>query len=89
MGAEIMFFNLLRDMVGDMEPQVGCWNVGLVNEKSGEECETQGDMMPGMTWADFAGWLAYDAKEAGIGPVGELKISYIEYAGIDDPACFV
>ena len=71
-----------------LNPTVGCWNVTVVNKKTGEGYETQGDIHKGYTWRDFLDWLKGDMQEMDIGPLKDLSITDLEYAGIDDPAEF-
>ena len=68
--------------------QVGCYDITIRNNTTGEERTTQGDAPAGYTWSDLKYWLLEDIYEMDFGEYEDLSIVSVEYAGIDDIYAF-
>ena len=81
----ILLGNQFLSLTEKLEPINGCYNVGVSNKVTGETGETQGDITDN-SWSGFYEWLLGDMDVMGIGPIQNLAIDYIEYAGKENVA---
>ena len=63
--------------------QIGSWDVEF------DFGSTQGDVHKGITWEGFCDWLIDDIADVGIVELSKVKITNIEYHGIDDKEHFI
>ena len=78
--------NFKRDFleaVKEIPIKIGCWDVEF------DFGSTQGDVHKGTTWEEFCDWLIDDIADVGIVELSKVKITNVEYRGIDDKEHFI
>lgn len=71
------------EAVKEIPIKIGCWDVEF------DFGSTQGDVHKGTTWEEFCDWLIDDIADVGIVELSKVKITNIEYRGIDDKEHFI
>ncbi len=76
--------NEFMKCIMNFKRQPGCYDVNVVNNRTGEEASTQGDLKTDDTWFDFYRWLEGDIREMGIGDIEDISIISISFAGTEN-----
>ncbi len=76
--------NKFMKCIMNFKRQPGCYDVNVVNNRTGEEASTQGDLKNDDTWFDFYRWLEDDIREMGIGDIEDISIISVSFAGTEN-----